>query len=83
MPKYYFDHDGRGSPFRDEIGDELADVQAAYVEGTHFMAELARKSIARGEPSMNIEVVVRDDSRPLWKMTTKFLAETLLPAKAA
>jgi len=61
LPLFYFDYDdGDGSgPVRDEIGTELADVDAAQLEASRTMAELAA-DVLPGHEDRLLAIVVRD-----------------------
>jgi hypothetical protein len=50
MAKYFFDTDNGESAFRDEIGSELSDDQAARNEASLALAELAKDYIPGGAP---------------------------------
>jgi hypothetical protein len=45
MPYYFFDTDDGNTLFRDEVGLELADDQAARDQGSMAIGELAREFI--------------------------------------
>lgn len=61
MPLFYFDFDdgqGRG-PVRDAVGTELADMDAARLEASRTMAELAADALP-GRHETLLAIVVRD-----------------------
>lgn len=61
MPHYYFDTDDGTELFRDELGLDLADDQAARDEGTRAMGDMARDYLRSGPPQKNIAIWVRDE----------------------
>lgn len=62
MPLYYFDTDDGTKLYRDDIGTELADDQAARDEGTRALAEMARDYIPKTDkPQKNISMWVRNE----------------------
>ncbi len=63
MPYYYFDTDDGTKLYRDDIGTELADDQAARDEGTIALAEMAKDYIPKtGSPQKNISMWVRNEA---------------------
>jgi hypothetical protein len=62
MPQYFFDTDDGKTLFRDEVGLELADDQAARDQGAIAISELAREFIPGGDPQKNITMWVRNAS---------------------
>jgi hypothetical protein len=61
MPRYFFDTDDGATLFRDDIGSDLADDQAARDEGALTIAELAKSFIPGGPPQKNITMWVRNE----------------------
>ena len=62
MPVFYFDYDdgqGRG-PVLDQVGTELADIDAAIIEASHAMAEVAADAIP-GSSARALGILVRDE----------------------
>jgi len=62
MPVFYFDYDdGNGaSATRDNVGTELADIDAAVVEASHTIAELAIDALP-GSNQRLLAILVRDE----------------------
>jgi hypothetical protein len=61
LPLYYFDTDDGETQFRDELGIELADDQAARDQGSIAIGELAKEFIPGGEPQKNVTMWVRNE----------------------
>lgn len=61
MPSYFFDTDDGEILFRDEIGLELADDQAARDQGSTALGELAKEYLPGGAPQKNITMWVRNE----------------------
>ncbi|HZY67449.1 MAG TPA: hypothetical protein VFE52_02610 [Devosia sp.] len=79
MALYFFDTDDGTHVFRDEIGLELDDDQAARDEGARALAELAREYIPGGEPQKNITMWVRNaDGTPLLQLSISFAVKPLV-----
>lgn len=66
MPRYFFDIQDNGGIAADEVGLELADLQAAEIEAAQSLADLA-KNMPSGADRRDIEIAVRTDNRPLFK----------------
>ncbi len=78
MPVYYFDTDDGTTRFRDEVGIELADEQAARDEGSRGLAEMAREFIPGGEPQKNLTMWVRNaDGSALLQLALTFTVQPL------
>jgi hypothetical protein len=75
MPVFYFDYDdGRGA-VRDHVGTELGDVDAALVEATQTMAELAADAIP-GSRRRALSLTVRDQlGRSVLELSLSYKAE--------
>ena len=62
MPVFYFDYDN-GDGFgaaRDDVGTELADIEAALLEASQSMAELAADALP-GSLERQLAILVRDE----------------------
>ena len=66
MPHYFFDIQENGETAADEVGMELADLQAAEIEAAQSLADVA-KNIPPGLDRHDIEIAVRTDEGPLFK----------------
>jgi hypothetical protein len=63
MPLFYFDTDDGTKLFRDDVGTELADDQAARDEGAMALAEIAKDYIPKTDnPQKNISMWVRNEA---------------------
>ena len=72
MPRYYFDsHDGDQS-IVDDIGVELPDIDAAKLEASRALTDLAR-DVVPGSIWRELCVSVRDElNRPILKVVMTF-----------
>ena len=61
MARYYFDSDDGQTTFRDEVGSDLADDQAARNEATLTLAEMAKHYIPGEAPQKNLTMWVRNE----------------------
>lgn len=61
MPVYFFDTDDGKTLFRDEVGLELVDDQAARDQGSVAMGELAKEYLPGGAPQKNITMWIRNE----------------------
>jgi hypothetical protein len=60
MPRYYFDVHDKDGFFRDEIGLELTDIDAAVAEARRALADMT-KELLLGDPNAKmIHIVIRD-----------------------
>ena len=78
MPRFYFDVDDGDKLYRDEIGSELASVQAARDEASRAVAELARDYLPSADPQKNITMWVRnEDGSALLSLSLSFAVQAL------
>jgi hypothetical protein len=78
MARYFFDTDDGDKAFRDEIGSELPDDQAARNEASHALAELARDYIPSGVPQKNVTMWVRNEQgEPVLQLALSFAIQAL------
>jgi hypothetical protein len=79
MPLYYFDTDDGTKLYRDDIGTELADDQAARDEGTRALAEMARDYISKTDkPQKNISMWVRNEAgQAVLQLSVSFAVQKL------
>lgn len=79
MPLYYFDTDNGTKTYRDDIGSELPDEQAARDEATSVLMEMAKYYLpGRPDPQRNVSIWVRDsDGRPILHLTLTFAVKPL------
>jgi len=62
VPVFFFDTDDGQTTFRDDVGTELPDQEAARDEASHALAELAKEYLPGGAPQKNITMWVRDQN---------------------
>lgn len=60
MPRYYFDVHDKDGVFRDEVGLELTDIDAAVAEARRALADMTTELLMRDPEARNIHIVVRD-----------------------
>jgi hypothetical protein len=78
MPHYFFDTDDGATQFRDELGLELSDDQAARDEASRALAELALEYVPGGAPQKNLTMWVRDErGEPLLQLSMSFAVKGL------
>jgi hypothetical protein len=78
MALYFFDTDDGETQFRDEIGVEFDDDQAARNEGSRAIAEMAQEYVAGGPPQKNITMWIRNaDGTALLEMSISFAIKPL------
>ena len=61
MPHYYFDTQDGDEDFRDELGLDLEDDQAARDEAARGLAEMAKDYLPGSGLQRNMTIWVRDD----------------------
>jgi hypothetical protein len=61
LPLYYFDTDEGETLFRDEVGLDLPDDQAARDQGSTAMGEIAKEYLPGGPPQKNITMWIRNE----------------------
>jgi hypothetical protein len=78
MPRYFFDTDDGVTQFRDEIGLDLQDDQAARNEASRALAQLAQEYVPSEVPQKNITMWVRTaDGKPLLQLSLTFAVQPL------
>ena len=79
MPRYFFDTDDGEALFRDEIGSDLANDQAARDEGSRAMAEMAKDYFPSDLPQKNIVMWVRNDNgEAVLQLSLTFAVQALM-----
>jgi hypothetical protein len=76
MPVFYFDTWDGDHFIRDDIGDELPDLQAVKDEASRFLGELAR-DVLPGSVKRVLKVEVRDEWGPVMLACLMFEAVVL------
>jgi hypothetical protein len=77
MPCFYFDTRDGDSFFRDDIGDDLPDLEAVKKEASLFLADLAH-DVLPGSLKRVLKVEVRDEWRPVLEACLVFEAVLLV-----
>lgn len=60
MPRYYFDVHDKDGVFRDEVGLELPDIDAAVAEARRALADMTKELLNNDPDPNNIHIVVHD-----------------------
>lgn len=60
MPRYYFDVHDKDGVFRDEVGLELADMDAAVAEARRALADMTKELLVGDRDAHGIHLVIRD-----------------------
>ncbi len=60
MPRYYFDVHDKDGVFRDEVGLDLPDIDAAVVEARRALADMTKELLIADPGAGNIHIVVHD-----------------------
>ena len=79
MPLYFFDSRDNGEFIRDEVGLELADLEAVKVVASRSLAELA-EDVLPSSSKRELAVEVRDVSQTVLRAVLTFEAMVLVPA---
>jgi hypothetical protein len=77
MPLFYFDTRDGDSFIRDDIGDDLPDLQAVTIEASRFLGELA-KDVLPGSLRRVLKVEVRDEWGPVTEACLTYEAVLLV-----
>jgi hypothetical protein len=77
MPLFYFDTRDGERFIRDDIGDDLPDLEAVKREAARFLGELAR-DVLPGSMKRVLKVEVRDEWRPVMEACLIFEAVLLI-----
>ena len=77
MPLFYFDTRDGEHFIRDDIGDDLPDLEAVKREAARFLAELAA-DVLPGSLRRVLRVEVRDEWRPVMEACLIFEAVLLV-----
>ena len=83
MPRYFFDIDDGETPYRDDVGIELKDDQAARDEAARALGELAKEYIPQSAtPQKNITMWVRsEDGTALLSLSFSFAIQPVSSSK--
>lgn len=77
MPLYFFDTRDNDTFIEDDVGVELADLEAVKVEAATALAEMAR-DVLPGSLQRNLAVEARDEHQPVLKANLRFEAVLLV-----
>ena len=79
MPRYFFDIHQDAKSYRDDIGHELPDLDAARKEAMRALPEIAYDEIAKdGDRQTFVVLVTGEDGRPLYSATLSFAGQWLV-----
>ena len=77
MPRYFFDTRDGDRFFRDDVGDDLPDINSVLKEASRFLGELAR-DVLPGSTKRVLTVEVRDGLRRVLEARLTFEAVVLV-----
>lgn len=78
MPLYFFDTRDNEVFIEDDVGVELADLEAVKAQAAMSLAELARDVLPESS-KRDMAVEVRDESQPVLQAKLRFEAIVLIP----
>ena len=73
MPRYFFDTKDDKTLLRDDVGQEMSDLEAVRVEATRSLTELAR-DVLPGSLRRVLTIDVRDDRSSVMQLCLTFEA---------